>query len=297
MTDLNSVSHSYENKYNMYKDKIENVCIMYECFSDDLEEAIESNASNEYVDEMSLDEEESNLYGFFVPDRHDNLKSYDIDLDLKLNKKLKKKTYEGDVDCSGKHMKNDEYMQLMQKLNRKQYDLCTHIMHQLENNTDQMFIFLEGGAGVGKTCVGRAMCETITRHFQKQPGHIDNAERVLILAPTGMAAYHIKGTTLHTGLHIPINCEMLKPLSHSELNTLHSKFMHIKFKFIDEISMVGTMLFEKANRRAQEIFDCKKPFGGKHVIAVGDFYQMKLVWDTHIFKNSGTRYTPLAPNT
>ena len=166
----------------MYKDKIENVCIMYECFSDDLEEAIESNASNEYVDEMSLDEEESNLYGFFVPDRHDNLKSYDIDLDLKPEQKVKKKTYEGDVDCSGKHMKNDEYMQLMQKLNRKQYDLCTHIMHQLENNTDQMFIFLEGGAGVGKTCVGRAMCETITRHFQKQPGHIDNAERVFDLS-------------------------------------------------------------------------------------------------------------------
>ena len=120
MTDLNSVSHSYKEKYNMYKDQIENVRIMYECFSDDLEEAIKSNASNEYVDEMSLDEEESNLDGFFDPYRDDNLKSYDIDLDLKLNKKLKKKTYEGEVDCYGKHMKNDEYMQLMQKLNRKQ---------------------------------------------------------------------------------------------------------------------------------------------------------------------------------
>ena len=122
------------------------------------------------------------------------------------------------------------------------------------------------------------MCETITRHFQKQPGHIDNAEHVLILAPTGMAAYHVKGTTLHTGLHIPINHEVLKPLSHSEHNTLHSKLMYIKFIFIDEISMV-------------EIFDCKKPFGGKHVIAIGDFYQMKLVWDTHIQKQWNQLYT------
>ena len=44
----------------------------------------------------------------------------------------------------------------MQILNQKQYELCTHVMHQLENNTEQMFIFVEGGAGVGKNSVG--MC-------------------------------------------------------------------------------------------------------------------------------------------
>ena len=75
-------------------------------------------------------------------------------------------------------------------------------MDQLESNCEQMFIFIEGGAGVGKTLLGHALCETITR-YKKKAGSPDNSEHILILAPTGMAAYHIKGTTFHTGLCIP----------------------------------------------------------------------------------------------
>ena len=60
--------------------------------------------------------------------------------------------------------------------------------------------------------------------------------------------------------------------------------------------MVGSTLSKYANIRLQEIFDCKRPFGGKHVIAIHDFYQMKPVMDGYIFKNSGKHYTALAPN-
>ena len=60
--------------------------------------------------------------------------------------------------------------------------------------------------------------------------------------------------------------------------------------------MVGSTLAEYANIRLQEFFDCKKPFGGKHVIAIGAFYQMKPVMDGCIFKNSGKCYTALTPN-
>ena len=60
--------------------------------------------------------------------------------------------------------------------------------------------------------------------------------------------------------------------------------------------MVGSTLAEYENIRLQEIFDCKKPFGGKCVIAIGDFYQMKPVVGGYIFKNSGKCYTALAPN-
>ena len=60
--------------------------------------------------------------------------------------------------------------------------------------------------------------------------------------------------------------------------------------------MVGSTLSEYANIRLQEIFDCKKPFGGKHMIAIGDFYQMKPVMDGYIFKSSGKCTTALSPN-
>ena len=77
---------------------------------------------------------------------------------------------------------------------------------------------------------------------------------------------------------------------------MRSHLIHVTHIFIDEISMVGSTLAEYANIRLQEIFDCKKPFGGKHVIAIGNFYQMKPVMDGYIFKSSGKRYTALAPN-
>ena len=182
---------------------------------------------------------------------------------LVAKKKLKKRPYDTEVDCSGLHMNDDEYRSTMQMLNNNQYELCSHIINQLENNCEQMFIFIEGGAGVGKTLLGHALCETITRFHKKQPGTADNNEHILILAPTGMAAYHIKGTTFHTGLCIPPQqLRKLTPLTNDQQNSLHSCLMHVSHIFIDDLSMVGSTLSEYANIRLQEIFDCKKPFGG-----------------------------------
>ena len=79
----------------------------------------------------------------------------------KKEKGCKKKRYETEVDCSDVQMSNDEYHEIMQILNLRQYELCVHVMHQLENNSEQMFLFIEGGAGVGKTVLGHALCETI----------------------------------------------------------------------------------------------------------------------------------------
>ena len=56
---------------------------------------------------------------------------------------------------------------MLEMLNKKQYELCSHIMDQLQKNSEQMFIFIEGGAGVGKTFLGHALCETITRLHRK----------------------------------------------------------------------------------------------------------------------------------
>ena len=80
----------------------------------------------------------------------------------------------------------------------------------------------------------------------------------ILLAPTGMAAYHLKGNTIHSGLHININRGKLVPLGNSEKNTLRSKLLEAKVLFVDEISMVGTRLWQKVNQRLQEIFGSKR---------------------------------------
>ena len=51
-------------------------------------------------------------------------------------------------------------------------------MQQLEE-AEPMHIFIKGGGGVGKTCLGHALMETITRYYRKQVG--ENYERKVIL--------------------------------------------------------------------------------------------------------------------
>ena len=191
--DLISDCNSPEEKYNSHKDKIENIRINYEKFDDDLEQILASTVEYDADDAISVDEQDmsSNIFGFFDPDRDEKLQKYDIGQEFtKSNKRgqLQKKRYQTEVDCSDVQMSNDEYCHTMQILNRKQYKLCIHVMHQLENYTEQMFIFVEGGAGVGKTVLGCALCETIVRYYRKQPGHEDTGKYILILAPTGLAA-------------------------------------------------------------------------------------------------------------
>ena len=41
----------------------------------------------------------------------------------------------------------------------------------------------------------------------------------------------------------------------------------------------------KFDQCLQEIFGCKKVFGGHHIVPIGDFYQVKPDKDTYIFKN------------
>ena len=194
-------------------------------------------------------------------------------------------------------MNDNEYAVHMRTLNKKQYELCIHVMQQLEEEAEPMHIFIEGVGGLGKTCVGHALMETITRYYRKQVGENYEHEVILTVAPTGMAAFQIKGTTAHSGLYIPINQNKLSNLSHSERNNLYKQYADLKVVFIDEISMVGCHIFNKIDQHLQEIFGCKKVFGDHHVVAIGDFYKMKPVKDTYIFKNPDSSYSALATNT
>ena len=65
-----------------------------------------------------------------------------------------------------------------------------------------------------------------------------------MLAPTGKAAYNIKGNTIHSAQAIPA-CQSLKnykSLDSSRLNTLRCQIGGVKLIFLDEISMVGNTM-------------------------------------------------------
>ena len=67
------------------------------------------------------------------------------------------------------------------------------------------------------------------------------------MAPTGVAAINIDGTTIHTGLGIP--CKNFIPLSDKQRTALWLKLEDVSVIFIDEISMVGSKLLLKIHQR------------------------------------------------
>ena len=99
-----------------------------------------------------------------------------------------------------------------------------------------------------------------------------------MLTPSGKAAFNIKGNTIHNALTIPA-CQSLKnykPLNSSRLNTLRCKLGGLKLIFLDEISMVGSSMFNfQINRRLKDIMSSKDDFGGVSIVAIGDLFQLE----------------------
>ena len=67
---------------------------------------------------------------------------------------------------------------------------------------------------------------------------------MLLLAPTGVAAMNIGGTTIHTGLNIPVGCfrKHVPPLSDKMRTMLRNRLSEVKVLIIDEASMVSNDL-------------------------------------------------------
>ena len=99
--------------------------------------------------------------------------------------------------------------------------------------------------------------------------------RVLLLAPTGVAAINISGNTVHSGLHMPCRVELLL-LNDTNKAELRNKYSEVEIVIIDEISMVSSKLFYQIHKRLNEIFSPGQdiPFGGKSVLVCGGLCEL-----------------------
>lgn len=135
------------------------------------------------------------------------------------------------------------------------------------------------------------------KYLNKKAGEDFTTRNILLIAPTGKAAYHIQGNTIHSALKILPNQSLAyKPLSSSSLNTLRQQIGNLQMIFMDEVSMVGFRMLNCINQRLMEVMQCNKPFGGISLIAVGDLFQLKPVRDSYIFSTPRSDYLPLAMN-
>ena len=118
------------------------------------------------------------------------------------------------------------------------------------------------------------------------------------MAPTGKAAFNVRGRTINAAFHIPANQKLqdYKPLSYDTLNTYRMKHRELEWILVDEISMVSNDLRKYVYLHLQEIKQCKEPFGGVNIIAIGDMYQLQPVKANYLFMDLQHNYGPLATN-
>ena len=72
---------------------------------------------------------------------------------------------------------------------------------------EPIYLFLSGGGGAGKSHLIKTMYHTAVKTFRHPPFN-PPLPTVLLMAPTGVAAVNIDGTTINTGLAIPKKLEI-----------------------------------------------------------------------------------------
>ncbi len=127
-------------------------------------------------------------------------------------------------------------------------------------------IFLTGSAGTGKTYL-------LAKYLKYLK---DRKVKISITAPTGIAASHLSGQTLHSffGLGIRSSIDDYFIDSLLQKKYLHDRMSKLKVLVIDEISMVSPEIFESIDKILRAFKFSNEPFGGIQVIISGDFFQL-----------------------
>lgn len=134
-------------------------------------------------------------------------------------------------------------------------------------------LFLTGKAGTGKT--------TFLRKLKSE-----SPKRMVVLAPTGIAAINAGGVTIHSFFQIPF-APYVPESSFSTDSKATYRFNHGKEKIniirsmdllvIDEISMVRADLLDSVDAMLRRFRDRSKPFGGVQLLMIGDLQQLSPV--------------------
>lgn len=135
-------------------------------------------------------------------------------------------------------------------------------------NTDTS-LFLTGKAGTGKTTFLRELKDKCRK-------------RMVVLAPTGIAAINAGGVTIHSFFQLPFS--PFVPETSFKSNNAQYKFQyrkeHIKIIrsldliVIDEISMVRADLLDAVDNVLRKFRDRNRPFGGVQLLMIGDLQQL-----------------------
>ncbi len=169
------------------------------------------------------------------------------------------------------------FLERIAQLNPEQREIYNQVLSYTKNG-DPFHLFITGPAGAGKSFLIECIYQAVQQYYDHLPNAQPDQVKVLLCAPTGKAAFNIRGMTLHSAFKIPVS-QFNGSLSVEVANTLRAAYAQLKLIIIDEISMVGLSLFNKFDIRLRQIMGVNQLFGGLPVIVLGDFNQLRPVRD------------------
>ncbi len=153
-------------------------------------------------------------------------------------------------------------------ISNKELELAWNFVEKTDRN-----IFLTGKAGTGKT--------TFLHKIKNE-----SLKRLVVVAPTGVAAINAKGVTIHSFFQMPFGPIIPDgSLMQNTRGDFKMKFSRQKIDIIrsldllviDEISMVRADLLDGINQVLRRYKNRNKVFGGVQVLMIGDLQQLSPV--------------------
>lgn len=130
----------------------------------------------------------------------------------------------------------------------------------METSSQNMFI--TGKPGTGKS--------ELLKHFVK-----GTKKKVVVLAPTGVAALNVGGQTIHSFFKLPIGLQLINELKKRKVNEDLQKLLGVVDTIIvDEVSMVSPDIIDAMDIICKKAKNSESSFGGIQFIGFGDMYQL-----------------------
>lgn len=152
------------------------------------------------------------------------------------------------------------------------------VYQQIESTNEHLFI--TGKAGTGKSY----LLKYLKTHSSK---------KLVVVAPTGVAAINIGGQTIHSLFKFPP--KFIDPDSIFVRPKTAELLSHVDMVVIDEVSMVRADIMDGIDISLRQAKRTTTPFGGVQIVMFGDPYQLPPVVDDkelqkYFFDNHGGYY-------